>query len=58
MSRTESREVSAADYLERGILAEQDDKPELARVYYQLAVTKGDGLVRLEAEAKLAALKK
>lgn len=53
-----SREASATDHLDRGRLAEQDGKPGLARVYYQLAASKGDGLVRLEAEAKLAALKK
>ena len=55
---TGSREASAADHLERGRMAEQNGKPGLARVYYQLAASKGDGLVRLEAEAKLAALKK
>ena len=53
-----SREVSGADCLERGVLAEREGKPGLAKVYYQLAVTKGDGRVRLEADAKLAALKK
>lgn len=55
---TDSREMSAADYLERGTLAEKDGKPGLAKVYYQLAATKGDGLVQLEAEAKLTALRK
>lgn len=47
---------SAEEYLARGITAEKNGKPGLAKVYYQLAATKGNGLVQLEAEAKLTAL--
>ncbi len=53
-----SREMSAADCLERGTLAEKEGQPGLAKVYYQIAATRGDGLIQLEAEAKLAALNK
>ena len=53
-----SRAESACDYLERGVMAEKDGKPGLAKVYYQLAASRGEGLLQLEAAAKLAALKK
>ncbi len=56
-TKTGSREASAAECFELGASAEKAGKMGLAKIYYQLAATKGDGLIRLEAEAKLAALK-
>lgn len=55
--KTVPLDESAAQYLDRGAAAEKEGKHGLAKVFYQLAATKGDGLVRLEAEAKLAAMK-
>lgn len=49
--------LSAAQYLERGEAAEKDGKQGVAKIYYQLAATKGDALIKAKATQRLDALK-
>jgi hypothetical protein len=51
------RDITAAQYLARGIEAEKSGKPGVAKVYFQLAMTKGDALIRADASTHLDALK-
>jgi hypothetical protein len=50
-------ELSAAQYLERGEAAEKDGKPGVAKIYYQLAATKGNAVIKAKATQRLDALK-
>ena len=51
------RDMSAVQYLERAVAAEKDGRPGVAKIYYQLAATKGDALIKAEAARKLDGLK-
>ena len=54
---TTSRDLSAAECLERAIAAEQDGKIGVARIYYQLAAARGDVLMKADVTRKLESLK-
>lgn len=49
--------LSPAQYLERAITAEKEGRGGVARIYYQLAATNGDAVVRAEANRRLDGLK-
>lgn len=49
-------QATAEDHFVRGIEAEKMGKYGLAKVYFQLASAKGDGRLKLEADARLAKL--
>lgn len=49
--------LSASDYLQRGEAAEKDGRPGVAMIYYQLAATKGDAVIKARAAQRLAGLK-
>ncbi len=55
-SRSSSREISAAQYLERAMAAEKEGRFGVAKIYYQLAATKGDTVIKADATRKLDAL--
>lgn len=48
---------SAADHFQRGELAEKEHRPGIARIYYQLAATKGDPVIAARSAQRLEALK-
>lgn len=48
---------SAAEYMRRAVAAEQEGRLGVAKIYYQLAATNGDGLTRAQAAQKLDDLK-
>lgn len=50
------RDLSAQDYLDRGNEAVKTGRAGVAKIYYQLASTKGDALVKAEAIRKLEEL--
>lgn len=50
-------DATAYDYLERAEMAERDGRTGLARIYYQLAVAKGDDSIRRIASMRLNAMK-
>lgn len=54
---TSNQQLSAAQYLEKAIAAEKDGRVGVAKIYYQLAATKGEGLVKVQAIRKLDAMK-
>ena len=56
-STGKSSDLSARECLERAIIAEKDGKPGVARIYYQLAATRGDVFTKAEATRKLEGLK-
>ena len=56
-STGKSSDLSARECLERAIIAEKDGKPGVARIYYQLAATRGDVFIKAEATRKLEGLK-
>lgn len=49
--------LSPAQYLERAITAEKEGRGGVARIYYQLAATNGDAVVKAEATRRLDGLK-
>lgn len=49
--------LTASQYLERAIASEKEGRSGVARIYYQLAVTNGDAVVRAEATRRLEGLK-
>lgn len=56
-SSATSRELSASQHLERGQQAEKEGRVGVAKIYYQLAATKGDAVIKAQATQKLDALK-
>lgn len=52
-----SGDLTAAEQLERGAAAEKDGRPGVAKIYYQLAATKGDAIIKAEAARRLENLK-
>lgn len=50
-------QLSAAQYFEKAVAAEKDGRAGVAKIYYQLAATKGDGLVKVQATRKLESMK-
>ncbi|HEY4260558.1 MAG TPA: hypothetical protein VGM98_10365 [Schlesneria sp.] len=57
IATSSNQQMSAAQYLEKAAAAEKDGRAGVAKIYYQLAVTKGDGLVKVQATRKLEAMK-
>jgi hypothetical protein len=51
------RRLTAVEYMERAVAAEKDGRPGVAKIYYQLAATKGDAVIKAEVKRKLDALK-
>ena len=56
-SKPTSRDISATEYLERATVAQKDRRLGVAKIYYQLAATKGDAIIKAEATRKLETLK-
>lgn len=52
-----SAALSPAQYLERAITAEKEGRGGVARIYYQLAATNGDAVIKAEANRRLEGLK-
>jgi hypothetical protein len=57
VATSSNQQLSAAQYLEKAIAAENDGRAGVAKIYYQLAATKGEGLVKVQAARKLEAMK-
>jgi hypothetical protein len=57
IATSSSQQLSAAQYLEKAIAAEKDGRAGVAKIYYQLAATKGEGLVKVQATRKLDSMK-
>ena len=55
--RPESASPSAADYMQRGRLAQKEGRAGVAKIYFQLAATKGDARIKEDAQLKLEELK-
>jgi hypothetical protein len=54
---TASRDLTAAQYFERAAIAEKEGRSGVAKIYYQLAATKGDAVIKAQAVTKLDELK-
>jgi hypothetical protein len=50
-------QLSAAQYYDKAVAAEKEGRAGVAKIYYQLAATKGDGLVKVQATRKLESMK-
>jgi hypothetical protein len=57
IATSSNQQLSAAQYLEKALAAEKDGRAGVAKIYYQLAATKGEGLVKVQATRKLEAMK-
>ncbi|MBS0206037.1 MAG: hypothetical protein JSS49_24355 [Planctomycetes bacterium] len=57
VSRTVKADLTPAQYLERGTAAAQEGRSGVARIYFQLAATKGDAVIKAEANRKISELK-
>lgn len=56
-ARPAKSDLTPAEYLDRGAAAEKEGRPGVARIYYQLAATKGDAVIKVEANRRLSGLK-
>lgn len=56
-TRPAKPDLAPAQYLDRGAAAEKEGRAGVARIYYQLAATTGDAVVKAEANRRLSALK-